>query len=69
MTTPFPWVFPYVEEPRPKVSPFRARMLLTRAKPGDTEQAHNLLQQALATARDRGLTNIERRAVELLSPQ
>jgi hypothetical protein len=44
-------------------------MLLTRAKPGDTEQAHNLLQQALATARDRGLTNIERRAVELLSPQ
>jgi predicted ATPase len=46
-----------------------ARMLLTRAKPGDTEQAHDLLHQALATARDRGLTNIERRAVELLSPQ
>jgi hypothetical protein len=44
-------------------------MLLTRAKPGDTEQAHDLLAQALATARDRGLTNIERRAVELLSPQ
>jgi len=44
-----------------------ARMLLTRAKPDDTEQAHNLLHQALATARDRGLTNIERRAVELLS--
>ena len=46
-----------------------ARMLLIRAKPGDTDQAHNLLHQALATARDRGLTNIERRAVELLSPQ
>ena len=46
-----------------------ARMLLTRAKPGDTEQAHHLLHQARATARDRGLTNIERRAVELLSPQ
>jgi tetratricopeptide (TPR) repeat protein len=46
-----------------------ARMLLTRAKPGDTEQAHDLLHQALATARDRGLTNIERRGVELLSPQ
>jgi predicted ATPase len=46
-----------------------ARMLLARAKPGDTEQAHDLLRQALATARDRGLTNIERRAVELLSPQ
>ena len=46
-----------------------ARMLLTRDKPGDTEQAHHLLHQALATARDRGLTNIERRAAELLSPQ
>jgi hypothetical protein len=44
-------------------------MLLTRAKPGDTDQAHDLLHHALATARDRGLTNIERRAVELLSPQ
>jgi predicted ATPase/DNA-binding SARP family transcriptional activator len=46
-----------------------ARMLLTRAKPGDTEEAHDLLHQAVATAQDRGLTNIERRAVELLSPQ
>jgi hypothetical protein len=46
-----------------------ARMLLTRAEPGDTEQAHGLLAQALATARDRGLTNIERRAGELVSPQ
>ncbi len=44
-----------------------ARMLLTRAKPGDTEQAHDLLHQALATARDRGLANIERRAVQLLT--
>jgi len=46
-----------------------ARMLLTRAKPDDTEQAHDLLAQALVTARERGLTNIERRAVELLSPK
>jgi len=46
-----------------------ARMLLTRAKPGDTEQAHDLLHQALATARDRGLANIERRVVDVLSPQ
>jgi len=44
-----------------------ARMLLARSTPGDTEQAHDLLAQALATARERGLTNIERRAVELLS--
>ena len=46
-----------------------AQMLLTRAKPGDTERAHELLDQALATARNRGLTNIERRAIELFSPQ
>jgi len=46
-----------------------ARMLLGRGQPGGTERAHDLLRQALATARERGLTNIERRAVELLSPQ
>jgi len=44
-----------------------ARMLLNRAKPGDSDVAYELLQQALATARDRRLLNIERRAVELLS--
>jgi hypothetical protein len=46
-----------------------ARMRLARANPGDTERAHDLLRQAVATARDRGLTNIERRGVKLLSPQ
>ena len=43
-----------------------ARMLLTRNGPGDAERAHDLLHQALTTARDLGLINIERRAVELL---
>jgi predicted ATPase/class 3 adenylate cyclase len=43
-----------------------ARMLLARAKSGDTERADGLLRLALAAARDRGLLNIERRAVELL---
>jgi len=45
----------------------RARMLLTRHQPGDAERARELLRQALATARELGLANIERRAVELLS--
>ena len=44
-----------------------ARMLLARANPGDTERAQDLLHQALTTTRDRGLANIERRAVALLS--
>ena len=43
-----------------------ARMLLARAEPGDGERAHDLLRQALATARELGLANIERGAVELL---
>jgi hypothetical protein len=45
-----------------------ARMLLARAEP-DAERARDLLRQALATARELGLTNIERGAVELLSSQ
>jgi DNA-binding SARP family transcriptional activator len=44
-----------------------ARMLLTRRRPGDEERARDLLGQAVATARDRGLNNIERRAVQLLT--
>jgi DNA-binding SARP family transcriptional activator/tetratricopeptide (TPR) repeat protein len=44
-----------------------ARMLLTRREPGDGEHARQLLGQALATARELGLANVERRAVELLS--
>ncbi|MGH9035097.1 MAG: ATP-binding protein, partial [Acidimicrobiia bacterium] len=43
-----------------------ARMLLARAEPGDAERAHDLLRQALATARELGLANVERQAVELL---
>jgi len=43
-----------------------ARMLITRGRPGDTEQARLLLGQALTTARELGLANIERRAVRLL---
>jgi hypothetical protein len=46
-----------------------ARMLLARAKPRDAERAHDLLRQALDTARELGLANIERGAVELLSSQ
>jgi class 3 adenylate cyclase len=43
------------------------RMLLTRGQSGDAERARQLLGQALATARDRGLANIERRTVQLLT--
>jgi len=46
-----------------------ARMLLARAQPGDGERAHDLLRPALVTARELGLANIERGAVELLSSQ
>ena len=46
-----------------------ARMLLAHAEPYDAERAHDLLRQALATARELGLANIERGAVELLSSQ
>jgi class 3 adenylate cyclase/tetratricopeptide (TPR) repeat protein len=44
-----------------------ARMLLARRQPGDDERARDLLGQALATARELGLANVERRAVELLT--
>ena len=43
-----------------------ARMLLLVAERGDGERAHDLLRQALTTARDLGLVNIERGAAELL---
>lgn len=43
-----------------------ARMLLARRQPGDAERARELLDQALATARELGLGNIERRAVALI---
>jgi class 3 adenylate cyclase len=43
-----------------------ARMLLTRRQPGDIDRARDLLGQALETARELGLGNVERRAVELL---
>jgi class 3 adenylate cyclase/tetratricopeptide (TPR) repeat protein len=43
-----------------------ARMLLTRRRPGDAERANELLGHALGTARELGLTNVERRAVALL---
>jgi hypothetical protein len=46
-----------------------ARMLLARAEPGDGDRAHHLLRQALATARDLGLANIEQGAVEILGSQ
>jgi hypothetical protein len=41
-------------------------MLLTRRQPGDAERARQLLGQALDAARELGLGNVERRAVELL---
>jgi tetratricopeptide (TPR) repeat protein len=44
-----------------------ARMLLDRRGEGDAERAHDLLGQAVATARDLGLSNVERRAVALLN--
>jgi tetratricopeptide (TPR) repeat protein len=46
-----------------------ARMLLARGEPGDGDRARDLLRQALATARELGLANIERDAVELLGSQ
>ena len=44
-----------------------ARMLLRRDRPGDTQRAQDLLGQTLTIARERGLANIERRAVQLLT--
>ena len=42
-----------------------ARMLNTRGEPGDAERARELLDLVLISARELGLANIERRAVEL----
>lgn len=42
------------------------RMLLARRAPGDTERARELLSQALVTARELDLGNLEPRAVALL---
>ncbi len=42
-----------------------ARMLLTRADPGDRHRAHELLRQALATAQQLRLPQIEREASQL----
>ncbi|MGH9010386.1 MAG: ATP-binding protein [Acidimicrobiia bacterium] len=42
------------------------RMLLTRRQPGDSERARELLDQALATARELGLGTVERRAAAAL---
>jgi DNA-binding SARP family transcriptional activator len=44
-----------------------ARMLIDRGRPGDAEQAGELLGQTLTTARERGLAIIERRTVQLLT--
>jgi class 3 adenylate cyclase len=44
-----------------------ARMLLARSAPGDPERAHDLLRQALVTARALGLPPIERDAAALLT--
>ena len=44
-----------------------ARMQLTRAEPNDADRAHDLLRQALTTARERDLSKLERDAVALLS--
>jgi class 3 adenylate cyclase len=44
-----------------------ARMLLTRASPGDAERAHDLLAQARQAASEFGLAKIEREATELLA--
>ncbi len=45
----------------------RAAMLLSRGEPGDNPQARELLGQALVTARELGLTRLERRAGRLLT--
>jgi class 3 adenylate cyclase len=43
----------------------RARLLLRRGRPEDAEEARQLLGQVVATARELGLVNLERRAAEL----
>jgi tetratricopeptide (TPR) repeat protein len=44
-----------------------ARMLLLRHQPGDRERARDLLGQAVETARELGLANVERKAADLLA--
>jgi hypothetical protein len=44
-----------------------ARLLLARPQAGDADRARMLLGQALDTARQLGLANVERRAVQLLT--
>lgn len=44
-----------------------ARVLLARGRPKDDVRARDLLRQALGTARELGLTDIERGAAEVLS--
>ena len=46
-----------------------ARMLLDRRGAGDAERARELLAQALTTARELGLGNVERRAAALLGAE
>jgi pentatricopeptide repeat protein len=41
--------------------------ILSRGGPGDAKRARELLEQALATARELGLVNVERRTVALLA--
>jgi DNA-binding SARP family transcriptional activator len=43
-----------------------ARMLISRAQPGDSERARGFLGQAMQTARELGLANVERMVVQLL---
>ena len=49
-----------------RTAPGWARMLLARPGPRDAERARELLGNALTTARELGLGNVERRAVALL---
>jgi hypothetical protein len=44
-----------------------ARMLRSRAEPGDDERADRFLGQAIDSAREMELANIERQAAELLA--
>jgi hypothetical protein len=41
--------------------------LLLRHQPGDRERARDLLGQAVETARELGLANVERKAADLLA--
>jgi class 3 adenylate cyclase/tetratricopeptide (TPR) repeat protein len=43
----------------------RARLLLRRGQPEDADQARQLLGEVIATARELGLVNLQRRAAEL----